>query len=307
MVGGFKAFFGCMVLLFSLAPGAMGEVQENSLSGYLRYPTSVALTNLDPQRAVTTFAFTLGNHIWEGLLRTSGGEIAPGVARRWTFSEDGTRYTFFLRSSQWSDGTPLEAEDFVYALQRLLDPEEKSPYAFFAYGVKHARAYNRGEIKNFSQVGVKALDTHTLEFSLERRDGSFLSRLGLLPFFPVPRHFLEQLEKDRYAQEIAWLLSNGPFTVESWTPGKEMTLRKKPRLLERLGGASSGDLRAGGGGSRRDSPSLRSRGVPFLPHPSLQVSFLHPPGERGSSFSTERWTGSVSTAGNVPKPPGGAT
>lgn len=225
---GFKTFFGGMALLFFLALGAVGEPGESSLSQYLRYPTSVALTNLDPQRAVTTFAFTLGNHIWEGLVRTSGGEIAPGVARRWTLSEDGTRYTFFLRSSRWSDGTPLEAEDFVYALQRLLDPEEKSPYAFFAYGVKHARAYNRGEIKDFSQVGVKALDAHTLEFSLERRDGSFLSRAGLLPFFPVPRHFLEQTKEGSYAQNLLSLLSNGPFTVESWTPGKEMILRKNP-------------------------------------------------------------------------------
>jgi len=220
--------FVCVSVLSLLGTGMAGKASENPLQGFLRYPVSTEMTNLDPQGATSALVFTVGEHLWEGLVRLSGGAIAPGVAHEWILSEDGTRYRFFLRPSQWSDGTPLEALDFVHALERLLDPERKNPYAFIAYGVKNARAYNRGKV-DFSQVGIKAPDPHTLEFHLERRDGSFLSRLGLLPFFPVPRHFLKTLEENDYAQTSSSILSNGPFVMESWIPEKEMVLRKNPR------------------------------------------------------------------------------
>ena len=214
--------FACCFGGFCLGLPTCGASEE----GFLRFSVPNAMTNLDPQGGTSSIAFTLGNHLWEGLVRLEGEKILPGIAYDWILSEENTRYRFFLRSSQWNDGTPLEAKDFVYAVRRLLDPERKSPYAFIAYGLKNARSYNRGEIRDFSLVGVKAPDSHTLECLLQNQDASFLSRLGLMPFFPVSEKFEKSLSEEPYAQNENTMLYNGPFRIERWIPGKEMLLRK---------------------------------------------------------------------------------
>lgn len=70
-------------------------------------------------------------------------EPMPEIAERWDVSDDGTRYTFHLRPSTWSDGTPLTAADFVYSWCRLLDPATGSKYGTFLYGLRYGEAYNR--------------------------------------------------------------------------------------------------------------------------------------------------------------------
>ena len=60
-------------------------------------------------------------------------EPMPDIARRWDISEDRTRYTFHLRESTWSDGTPLTAHDFEWSWKRLLDPKTASKYGSMLY------------------------------------------------------------------------------------------------------------------------------------------------------------------------------
>ncbi|HPJ25389.1 MAG TPA: peptide ABC transporter substrate-binding protein [Synergistaceae bacterium] len=223
-----RGFFSVFFVLLLLGRCFAAEENAKIPRDFLRYSVTAAMTDLDPQKGTSSGAFTLGEHLWEGLVRSSGEEILPGMAHRWTLSEEGLQYRFFLRPSFWSDGTPLTAGDFVYALQRLLDPERKNPYAFIAYGLKNARAYNHGKLKDFARVGVVAPDPLTLDFSLEERDGSFLSRLALLPFLPVPRHFDKTLSRDAYATSSRTMLFNGPFLMERWIPGEEILLRKNP-------------------------------------------------------------------------------
>ena len=62
------------------------------------------------------------NQTFEGLVREKSGEIYPGIAESWDVSEDGMTVTFNLRESNWSDGTPLTAHDFVYSWKRGMDP-----------------------------------------------------------------------------------------------------------------------------------------------------------------------------------------
>ena len=87
--------------------------------------------SLDPQRARTDAELTILRDVYEGLTALdTDAKPAPGAAREWSVSADGRQYTFKLRDNlRWSNGDPVVAADFVYALQRLVDPRTASPYA----------------------------------------------------------------------------------------------------------------------------------------------------------------------------------
>ena len=86
------------------------------------------------------------------------GSVIPGAAESWEVSDDGTVYTFALRDHTWSDGTPVTAEDFVFALQRILDPAEAAEYASLLYTIKNAKPLNEGAMAGMDQLGAQALD-----------------------------------------------------------------------------------------------------------------------------------------------------
>ena len=80
----------------------------------------------------------------------------PGVAESWTVSDDQKTWTFKLKQTNWSDGEPLTADDFVFAFQRLFDPKTVGvAYASIQYGIKNGRAVNEGTLP-VDQVGVNA-------------------------------------------------------------------------------------------------------------------------------------------------------
>ena len=90
------------------------------------------VTTLDQQKMNESVAATIGYHIQEGLTRSISGEVHPGIAESWDVSEDGLTYTFHLRDAVWSDGKAITADDFVYGMKRIVDPEVASPFAFIA-------------------------------------------------------------------------------------------------------------------------------------------------------------------------------
>ncbi|MBP7074468.1 MAG: hypothetical protein KBA81_03680, partial [Rhabdochlamydiaceae bacterium] len=104
-------------------------------------------------------------------------------------TQDGTVYTLHLRpEAQWSDGTPLTAEDFVFSAQRILSPRLASGLSSFFHPLKNAKAYHNGEIQDFNTVGIHALDAHTLQIELEQPLPYFLQYLASSAWYPVPKH-----------------------------------------------------------------------------------------------------------------------
>ena len=69
-------------------------------------------------------------------------QIEPGVAESWDVSDDGLTYTFHLRKSNWSDGTPLTANDFEYTWKRLCDPSVASPSAAGVTAVSYTHLFS---------------------------------------------------------------------------------------------------------------------------------------------------------------------
>src|SRR5690606_18108985 len=128
--------------------------------------------------------------LFEGLVSRAADtlEIIPGVAESWEVSEDGLTYTFFLReNARWSNGDAVTAHDFVWTWQRGLNPALGNPYAYMFFIFKNAEAYYNGELTDISQVAIRALDDHKLQFELEAPTPYVLELLAFKTMYPVHR------------------------------------------------------------------------------------------------------------------------
>lgn len=166
--------------------------------------------------------------MFEGLVTEDAfGKLQPGVAEKWEISADGKRYTFHLRNdSQWSDGTPVTADDFVYAYRRALDPATASDYAFILWPIAGAEAFSKGEQKDPAQIGVKAIDPHTLEINLKAPTPYFLGMLMHPMAYPAPKQAIEKSGKDWIKPEN--IRCNGAYCLSEWIPQDHIKLVKNP-------------------------------------------------------------------------------
>ena len=194
----------------------------------LRVSMAGAPADINPLTASTTEAAEILGSMYEGLVRQNAeGQVLPGsgLAEDWTISEDGTVYTFTLRDATWSDGTPITADQFVYCWERVLAPETASQYAYMLYVIKNATAYNVGELTDFEQVGVKALDEKTLEVTLEAPTDYFLEMLVIPQYGALPVGYAEEMGANMFL-DTEHMVCNGPFICTEWTPDVSMTFVK---------------------------------------------------------------------------------
>jgi oligopeptide transport system substrate-binding protein len=159
----------------------------------------------------------------------------PDVAHSWQVLQDGKKYLFYLREDvSWTDGRPVTAADFEYAWKRVLADHTTVSIPRLLYDVKGARAFHQGEVSDPDSVGVRALDEVTLAVELETPTGYFLHLLANAVTFPVPRHMVE-LHGEAWS-EAETILTCGPFRLESWQPGEQMTLVRNPDYHGRFTG-----------------------------------------------------------------------
>lgn len=165
------------------------------------------------------------------------GYIQPALATSYDVSEDGCTYTFHLREGvKWVDSQGREladvvADDFVAGMQHLLDAQGGMEYLAGAggCGIVNADAYIAGEVTDFSEVGVKALDDYTIEYTLEAPCTFFDTMLGYSVFAPLCRSYYESLggkfgvEYDSsasdytYGKDSSSIAYCGPYLVKSAT------------------------------------------------------------------------------------------
>lgn len=161
------------------------------------------------------------------LRRDEDWKPEPAAASRYESSKDGKTWTFHLRpGARWSDGRPVTASDFVYSYRRMLDPKEANPYALFYYDFKNARAYNRGELKDPTKLGVRAVDTQTFLIETETPAPYLPYIVSFGNGFPVPSW---QVEKYGRKWTLAGnIVSNSGFKLGEWLNGKHMTFVPDP-------------------------------------------------------------------------------
>lgn len=189
-------------------------------------------TSLDPQKISGDWENRIDGDIFEGLVTEDPKDNPiPGQAASWTISPDQKVYTFKLRDGiKWSDGQPVTAEDFVFAFQRLMDPKTAAQYAYLQYTIKNAEKINKGEIKDPTQLGVKAIDDKTLEITLENPTPYFLNALMHYTAYPLPKHVVE-------AKGDAWvkienIVTNGPYKPVEWVPGSHVSNVKNDQYYD---------------------------------------------------------------------------
>ncbi|NOZ31492.1 MAG: peptide ABC transporter substrate-binding protein [Alphaproteobacteria bacterium] len=141
-------------------------------------------------------------------------ELQPLAAESWSLSDDGLVWTFKMREGLvWSDGEPLKASDYVFALKRAATTGyDFAWYWDFAGGIKNWKAITEGTM-DVSEMGVKALDDLTIEVTTSSPKPYLPGVVSL--WYPVPEHVWNEYG-DEWAVNVDTLVSSGPFTVESW-------------------------------------------------------------------------------------------
>lgn len=191
----------------------------------LIYPIEGNMTSFDPQVASTEDDFLLCENIYEGLVRVDDkGEVTPGMAESWEVTNNGLTYTFHLKKGcKWHINDTIKermgenfnpdvvADDFVFALQRAVDPNTNSPLYSTVSSIKNASAINAGK-KDVSELGVKAVDNYTLVIELESAVNGFLNVLSTAVSAPCNRQFFNAT-KGRYGLELKYSMFNGQFIV----------------------------------------------------------------------------------------------
>jgi oligopeptide transport system substrate-binding protein len=158
------------------------------------------------------------------------GVVKPSLATDWKVSSDGLTWTFNLRQGvKWVDSTgkeyaEVQAQDFVDSMKYVLNKENKSSTANIAYSViKNAEKLYKGEITDFTQVGVKAKDKYVLEYTLESPTPYFLSMLTYVCFFPVNGKFLGEAGT-KFGTDNKNLLYNGAYILQTFEPQSSRVL-----------------------------------------------------------------------------------
>ena len=225
----------CILLTVSLS-GCFGKTKAGKT---FSMPITDEPTSLDPQIADSNAERLVISNCYEGLVTVGAdGTIHNGVAESYSVSDNGLVYTFKLRQdAHWAlysghktllgenyketfDKT-VYAQDFVFALQRAVDPQTGSPDAYLFSAISGAQAIFTGAAP-VSSLGVQALDNFTVQITLAYADDNLLYALTSPGAMPCDEEFFN-LTNGRYGLEAGYTLGNGPFHVSSW---QEKTLIK---------------------------------------------------------------------------------
>ena len=180
----------------------------------LGFDIFTGVDSFDPQLAESDSELVIVKNCFQGLLdKDTSGQIILGAAESMDVSDDGLVYTFKIRQGiLWSDGeTPLTADDFLFAFQRLFSPETSAPFRSDFYNILNAEKVLNGE-KPMSSLGVRAVDEYTLQITLQNADPLFADLLTTSAAMPCNRAFFEST-RGRYGLGLSYTIFNGAYYV----------------------------------------------------------------------------------------------
>ena len=191
-------------------------------------------------------------NLWDGLMEYDmEGTLQPALAESYTVSDDGLTYTFKLREGvQWVDSQGREiaevvADDFVAGMQHMMD---SGAVSYLVDGViKNAAKYNAGEITDINEVGVKATDKYTVEYTLEQPVSYFMTMLTYHSFAPLCRSYYEgqggkfgdkfdaAAESYNYGKDPNSIVYCGPYLVTNFTATNTIVFDANPAYWNKDG------------------------------------------------------------------------
>lgn len=212
LVGSSMAMAGVVVGTSACSNSSASQSYSKSLS----WMTTSEIQTLDQNKMVDTTSSEQADNVFEGLNRLDNqGKIKPGVATKSTASKDGKTWTFTLRkNAKWSNGDPVVAEDFVYSLQRMLDPRTRSQQQNIYQAVKNADAVVAGKVSP-QKLGVEAKGKHTLVVHLTH-PVPYFKMMTASTWDPVNKKAVQKYGK-KYGTASKYMVYNGPFVSTGWT------------------------------------------------------------------------------------------
>lgn len=220
------------ILLAACSGGGDKKAQDNSSSGkgdakveqVAKFGIPQEIASLDSARATDKVSFGALNQIYEGFYRMNAdNKPEPAGAKELAeVSEDGLTYTLKLREeSKWTNGDPVLAKDYVYAWQRVIDPETASEYAFLIENVKNGAAIMKGD-KKPEELGIEAVGDYEVKITLDNAIPYMDSLLAFPTFFPLNQKAVEEFGKD-FSNTSEAAVYNGPFTLAEFDgPGSDV-------------------------------------------------------------------------------------
>lgn len=182
--------------------------------------------SLDPQMIQGVPGQHIAQQLFEGLVnQDANGKTIPGVASSWE-NKDNKVFTFHLRDdAKWSNGEPVTAKDFVFAWQRLVAPETASPYAYYLQltSIENVDDIVNGK-KSPETLGVKAVNSHTLQVTLAKPIPYFVKMMANAAVFPT---YAPAIKKwgDKWTQPDH-IVTNGAYTLKKWVVNGRIVMER---------------------------------------------------------------------------------
>lgn len=230
------------------AAGGTGETQAAEGSAVYKELYSSESSTLNYLVTSTIEEQKVGANCIDTLVEyDSAGQLKEGLATEWNYDEASMTWTFKLRDAKWVDHTGAEvadvtAQDFVDALKYELTPEYESANVQNLFGViANAEEYYNGQVYNggadedgktwdaidFSEVGVKAVDEHTLTYTLAKEVPYFISSLVYVVYMPAYGPMLEEMGKE-YGTAADKMYYNGAYYLAEFAPQEKHVYKKNP-------------------------------------------------------------------------------
>ena len=160
------------------------------------------------------------------LFRYTADGVQNEICETYDVSDDGLTYTFHLRDANWSDGEPITAEHFAYALYCYTSPDMGCPQASGYYDIAGAEAFNTGS-GSWEDVGVKAIDDKTLEITLTEPNDDYILQLATSAPTPLRQDFVEA-QGESLGSSVDALQYSGPYVLTEWVLDSSLTFTKNP-------------------------------------------------------------------------------
>lgn len=215
-----KKFFWGILLCMAFILGTCSTnktTEQQQTKKEINVSTGAELSTVNVSQAMDNIACDTMTQVGEGLFNFDDkGRAVPALAESIVEpTDDGLVYEFKLRKgAKWSNGDPVTAKDFEYSWKRTVDPKTASPQAYYFSGIKNYQEIESGK-SDSNQLGVTALDDHTLKVELNYPMPYFQQLLAVPAFYPMNQTFVESKGKD-YGTNSENTLYNGPFVLEGW-------------------------------------------------------------------------------------------
>ena len=200
-------------------------------------------TDPDSLNYLTTGKAAVANitsNVVDGLMENDRyGNFVPSMAEDWSVSKDGLTYTYTIRkdakwyTSEGEEYAPVKAQDFVTGLKYAADNKSEALY-LVQESIKGLDAYVKGEVKDFSEVGIKAIDDQTVQYTLNKPESFWSSKTTMGILAPVNEEFLTSKGSDfAKATDPSSILYNGPFLLKSLVAKSSVEFEKNPNYWDK--------------------------------------------------------------------------